>query len=320
MLRLKSKITINGLVFDFVNQIDISSSWELQTDRAVITLPARFILGGKTIVGGTANNIFKRGDSVKIELGYEPNLVTEFEGYISKIIPDSPLTIECEDLMWLLKQDTVTKSFQSTTLSNLLENTLPEGIQYDAIEAELGQFRIVNVTVAQVLKKLKEVYGLVSWVRNGVLRVGLAAYPADAVESDILFQKNVVSQNLEYLREDDVKVKVKAISIQPDNKKIEVDVGDENGEQRTLTYYNLPEDELRAIAERELPKLKYEGYFGSFLTFGEPSIKHGDHVNLTDKKFPERSGKFLVNSVTKSFGLGGYRQEVDLGIKLDPNE
>ena len=90
MLRLNSKITFTSkatgdeIVFDFVNNVEINTSYENLTDTAKITLPRKLNFDGKPIVVGVTS-LFKRGDKVKIELGYFPNLRTVFNGYIGLI-------------------------------------------------------------------------------------------------------------------------------------------------------------------------------------------------------------------------------------------
>jgi len=73
--------------------------------------------------------------------------------------------------------------------------------------------------------------------------------------------------------------------------------------------------EAKKLLQRETERLRYTGYRGSFTTFGKPDIRHGDIVNLSDPIFPERSGKYLVKRVRTTFGMNGYRQEVELESK-----
>jgi len=319
MFVLKSKITFNDGAdlepIEFVNNVEVETSWKTFTDTAIITLPYKLKKDGQNItVGSGTNAVFKRGDKVKIELGYAPNLITEFEGYISNVLPDSPLVIECQDASWLLKQKTLTKAFKETTLSNLLTDVVEGAVQVNAVEANVGAFRLTRVNAVQVLEELKKTYGLVSFMRAGVLRSGLAYYPEEATEHEIKFQRNVISSNLEYVNRDDVKIKVKAISILPDNSKLEAEAGDDGGSTRTFFAYNITsQTDLQTFADNELSKLSFDGYRGDFETFGQPSIAQGDLVNLSDEKFPEREGRYLVDAVSKSFGMGGFRQTVKLG-------
>lgn len=317
MLRPFGKIKIGTLEFDFFTELEFTSSWDTITDKGSIKLPTRFRKGGETLVAGR-NNLFKRGESVTIEIGYYPRSNRVFKGFVSGIKPDSPLVIEFEDDAYLFKQKNITESFEKVTLRSLLAATCP--IPFETVDAELGALRLTNVNFAQVLDELRETYGLVSFVRDGVLYCGLAYWPKLKNRHEIVIdgpEGVVIKNSLEYMREDDVAIKVKAISIMPDNKKIETEVGDPNGAQKTLTFYNLTQKELKEAAERELPRLKYEGYRGSFKTFGFPSVFHGDEVYLRSMKFPEKNGSYLVDEVvTSSTVSDGFRQDIKLGPKI----
>jgi hypothetical protein len=317
MLRPTCKITIGTLEFDFLNELEIVSSWKNLTDTAVLRLPNKIKQGGKSIVSG-ADNLFKRGDEVKIVLGYYPETARVFTGFVAGITPDSPLVLQLEDHAYLFKQKSITASYKEVTLSNLLTDLCP--IEFYSVDANLGAFRISNANFAQVLAELKKTYGLVSWVKEGILFCGLPYFPTtnplDGLTHKLSFQRNIIESSLEYLREDDVKIKVKGVSILKDNSRIEIEAGDPEGAQRSLFYYGLNESDLKEIVDRELPKLKYEGYRGGLTTFGSPTIKHGDTIELTDLKFPERAGEYLVDEVVTTQGLNGFRQQIALGAKV----
>lgn len=313
MLRPFANITIGDLFFDFLNSVEVSSSWDSLTDTGTIVLPGKLKKGGQTLIAGQ-NNLFKRGDSVEISLGYYPRLARIFTGYISGVVPDSPLVVKVEDSAYLFKQKSITVSFETTNLKNLLAKLCP--IPFETVDAELGSLRLTRVNFAQVLEELRNTYGIVSFVRDGTLYCGLAYWPDQRVDHSLSFQKNIISSSLEYQRADDIQIKVKAISILPNNKKIEIEVGDPDGAQKTLNFYNLSEKELKEAAEREFPRLKYEGYRGSLTTFGEPAVKHGDGITLTDAKFPERAGTYLVDEVVTSLSMNGFRQTIKLGPKI----
>ena len=313
MMRPRCVIRVGEYSFDFVNELELSSAWKNVTDTGFLRIPRKLLLRGESIAAGD-NSLFKRGDSVEVSLGYYPELVSVFMGYVSDILPGSPFELRIEDSAFLFKQSSITKSYASITLKQLLEDLCP--IPFEALDADLGAFRITRANFAQVVRELKESYGLICWVRNGTLYAGLAYRPELMVEHVIDVQSQVIGDDLIYQREEDIRVKVKAISIQPDNSRIEVEVGDPDGEERTLNYYNLTMADLIATAEREIPKLKYTGYRGTFATFGAPTIDHGDSVEIQDLKTPERAGSYLVDEVITSQGMAGFRQRVTLGPKL----
>jgi hypothetical protein len=334
MLRPKTKITVTTkenrvFLFDFVNECVINTSWETFTDTAKIKLPAKLIKDGTAITVGQSG-LINVGDKIKVDCGYFPNEDKIFEGFISEITPQSPLFLSCQDTSWTLKQETLTRSFKTITLKNLLTDILPEGVEFEAVEAQLGQLRLSRVNPVHVLESLKRTYGLVSWFRDGVLRAGLAYVPSLAKSHTFTLAKNggfaklgdiTKPKGLIYKKLDQVKIKVNAISMLPDNKKIEVQAGDIQGDQRTLFMYNVTSvSEVKKRAEEEVKKFRYEGYFGSFETFGEPFVNHGDRVTIKDEKFPERDGVYLVDAVTRSTGIRGYKQLITLGALVSSQE
>lgn len=303
--------------FDFVNSVEINSSYENFTDTAKIVLPRKLSFEGKDLFSG-ANALFKRGDQVKIELGYYPNLVTRFDGYISYVNGSLPVEIECEDKMFLLKQTTVSKyAVASTSLKDLLTAVLPSNIEFNALDVQLGSFRISNATVSKILDTLKSDYGFYSYFVNGVLHVGFPSNASDTVTEEFLFEKTIIDDSeLKYQLKDEMFIKVVAISMQSDNSKKEVTVGDSDGSQRTFYTYNDTDSALNEFANLKLNEIKYTGYTGSFLTFGEPFVRHGDVAKLSSTKLPERDGNYEIVGVTTTFGMDGYRQNIQLGTIL----
>lgn len=72
---------------------------------------------------------------------------------------------------------------------------------------------------------------------------------------------NIISdQNLKQQKAENMRLRVKAVSLMPDNKKIKVEAGDADGEQRTLHTYNKTESELKAWAQQEIKRLKRTGF------------------------------------------------------------
>ena len=127
------RITIaDNLQFTVCQSIHIESSVQVLANNAKIELPREFRNAvdqvGKTIniAGKSILDFMKRGDAIKIELGYDGDLQTEFEGYITKIGAEMPLLLECEDEMFQLKKaDRVTKFIKSGKLIDILKAVVP---------------------------------------------------------------------------------------------------------------------------------------------------------------------------------------------------
>jgi len=306
-------IDVGDYTFPFANQVEVTSSWEDLTDVASIVTPRKLRLQNQDVIQG--ESLFRRGDQVEVNLGYDGQLDQVFTGYLAGISPGVPLRFRCEDEMWKLKQTNYTLSYKNPTLKQILTDVVD--IPFEAVDAELGPLRFTNRSAAQILEELRKTYGLQSFVRDGKLYSGLAYWPDLASRHELKFEFDILpDDDLEYQREDDISFKVKAVSMMPDNSKIELELGDPTGETRTLTYIGLSESELRATANREIERLRYEGYKGSFTTFGQPQIRHGDFVTLIDPRYGDRNGTYLVKRVTTTGGISGYRQEVELDTKV----
>lgn len=342
MKRLVSDIRIGGFRFDYVNNVDINQSWDTFTDTAVITLPSK--LGnvrhakdrGKTIVIGK-QNLFNRGDQVVINIGYFPNLIKKFTGYINRIKPDGPLVIECEDRMFLFKEvNLVSKEFRAATIKTIVEYATDSQtnlkIEYDDDTAIIGNFSVNNsgfINAVTVFKTLKKQFGYSIYFQDGVLQVRLLkaflSLKKAAIKMNMQF--NIVANNLNFQRDDDVGMLIRFESKQDDDTVLTFYGHKVDGEAvivETTTppvtggivhQWKVPEltvAQIKNIMTDQIDRYIWEGYLGTFTTFGDPSIVHSDKIDMFDDRFPERQGTYLVKSVQTGFGVDGFRQTVQL--------
>ena len=316
MFRLCAKIEIKGdraWSFDFVNAVEITRDTEKLTTEAKITMP-------KKVKWDKADKIpVKRGDSVKISLGYDDNLQTAFVGYVRDVGFKTPIVITCEDEMFKLKQmPAKKKAYRSVSLETLLKD---QGIGYRLNimgEQALGAYRVTADTVAALLGKLSE-QGIRSFFRyeddTPVLYCGVLferdTRPAQVFKTGL----NIISdQSLQQQKAENMRLRVKAVSLMPDNKKIKVEVGDADGEHRTLHTYNKTESELKAWAEQEIKRLKRDGLTGSFTTFGHTLVDCLDAIGIVIDGV--KSGVYQVKKNVVKYGDSGYRQEITLGLRV----
>lgn len=311
MKNLICNIQLGSINFDWVNDIDIETSWEKLTDTATIVLPAKIKINNLKL-----SKDIKSGDRVVIKCGYREDevkqLTTIYTGYVTYVKPRVPVEISCEDEMFKLKQTTLKDSGKKAQLSDLLIKHFPT-YKTDALNVEIGDYYIDNVSAAKYLEGLKSDFGLYSFFRGNTLVVGKRYNAATAKHHKFKLEYNIISDDLEYKRKDQIKLKVKAISNNSTGKKITIELGEKDGETRTLNFYNKSEKELKKAAEREMKRLVYDGWRGSFTVFGEPIVKHGDIVQLSYDEAVEKTGKYWVDAVKYSFGLSGFRQEIKLG-------
>ncbi|ENG5660629.1 hypothetical protein [Flavobacterium psychrophilum] len=321
MLRLTSEIIIKGSQtwkFNALNNCTIVEDMATLTDTCELILPKRVDWQG-------AKHFelpIKRGDKITVKLGYDGNLKTRFVGYIRTVDAKKPVKIMCEDGMFLLKTvETKKKGYKKVALKQLITDLLAgTGIDFLLVDGDisLGSYRMLKDTVAEELNEMKSKYGLRAYFRtiNGQskLYVGLG-YPFDNRKKEsFIYGQNLISEDFVYRIAEDVKIKVKAISIDDKNKRTEIETGDKDGELYTVYHDNIGVDELRKFAESELKRFKTTGFKGSFETFGEPFVNKCDiaHIEASDNN----KGDFLIKKVEINFGINGYRQKIEIGQPL----
>jgi translation initiation factor IF-1 len=307
---MSSYIQIGDKGFKRIHSARVVSSRKRLTDTAVIKLA-----NVPTLLSDDRKRI-KVGDVVTVTFGYNGNNNIEFNGYVSEIKPTSPIEILCEDEMWQLKQQTVTKAWESVKLVDVLKFLVSDADTVECPDVTITNFRLVKATKAKALEELKEAYGIDIYFRDKKLFAGLA-YTEGGETVNYHFQKNVPSRLLQkgltYKRKEDVKIKVEAISMLPDNKQLKETVGDPDGETHTLHFYNLTSSELKKQAEAKIDLMKYDGYRGKLRVFGLPFTKHGDVAKLKCDVNPDKNGSFFIDEVETDYSNSGIVKMVSLG-------
>ena len=322
--RLNCLITIKTaertIKFSSVNAVTVKKSIDKVGSSATIVIPtsAHLVADGVATESMQVASVFKRGDAVNIQLGYDNDLVEEFDGFIYKINLKTPLEIECEGHEFLLREDVPVKTFASTTLKGLLQYIIDKkNITISGKIPEIGMTNYVipaNLSRLDALQQIKERYGITIFFDKNNLYAGLdyVQYLGGVVYS--LGVNTPRTDELKYQYADDVKLKVKAIQVQKNNKKLEVEVGDPKGSLRTLYFYNTKDEAgLKKLAETEIKKYKYTGYTGKITAFLQPYCTPGMVAEIRDVNYAERQGKFEVRSVDINFNTNGGRRIVEIG-------
>ncbi len=374
---------VDTLIYNIVHQFKAETTWKNLTDTGEIILPKNIYIRNKSgqifSLGGTNRNIggfdsntpyFLRGDKVLIEWGYvyydekgnevSPT-VTIFEGYISQVTTKKPFVLKIENNMWKLKtvqaQGGNNNFFpaKTYTLEKMLKEMLTNaGLPFTVnmtTQTSVGDFRLQQETIAEVLSRLRKDFHLECYFRGNELRVGSFPYlPEDATSPipKFVFQYNIISDELDYKRKDDLILSAVATNTieettgqttrdgqaKTKKKRLEVLVTLENGSDTAkkfvpepgkhippntggerLTFHFLSAttiDELASLAAEQLRKYYYTGMRGKFTTFGLPFVKHGDYVDLVDPLLPERNGRYVVKGVEYEGGINGLRQTIEL--------
>jgi len=320
MLVLDCLIEISGkntIKFTYANSIVVKTSIRNLTDTATIVLPRKMDMKGRVL-----NEFIERGNKISIQVGYKDiDSQSIFTGYITGVSSETPIKIEAENEMWMLKQTKVSpKRYDKFKLSEFLNEYCPDITLVMPESIEFGEVIIKEeTTVAKVLDYLKQNYPFNAFF-DGEKMVAVLLISQLQNTKEVKFKKglNIISDTLKYTLADDVKIQIVAKSILPDNTKLESKKGDSDGEVRT--FYNpgcKTQKELDEYAQNMLNTYKVNKMSGNFIAFGIPFVKKGDRILLYDDDNKERNNKkFIADAVEYNFGMGGYRQTVTLGDEI----
>jgi hypothetical protein len=218
--------------FNFCNQFSVNTSWVDITNDVKIIFPKNVYVKDKDGIsqplGGIqssvqVNDLFQRGDKIMIKYGYlettpQPNLI--FEGFISKVTSKKPIQLECEDSMWILKQTPFNPTSNGNPIKALSASTAiqtylapilaTKGLTVDTKALMYaGNLLIENETVAQFLMRLRKEFHIESFFVGTKLIIGFDPYLSITPNPEVYkftFQKNIISDDLDWQRKDDVKL------------------------------------------------------------------------------------------------------------------
>ncbi len=313
---LTSRITVGGMAFRGVHQVNVRRSIFDLAATATIKVPVTAVLRQRDqpAVSIETAQVINVDDPVTIALGYDGQLNTEFVGYVKGKNLKTPLEIECEDAFYKTRSVSITHTGK-TTLADLLAMTGAPVAH--AASLTLADFPVDNKPASWVLGKLKTDYGLSIWFDMQGRLYASEPYKVRGGAVKYQLRHNTINEDdLKYHRADDVALTIKAICYMRDGKKVEAVIGNGGGE-KTLYFYDVEsEGELAALAAAELSRHTYDGYSGKITTFLQPYAEPGMIATLVDDVYSERDGNCYIESTEVDFGTGGGRRTVELGLRI----
>lgn len=298
-------------------ECQIEESVKNLADTATIILPEADM--NKVL---RVQDFIKRGDEVKIRLGYDSNLETEFIGYVKEITTnDSTLKILCEDALFLFRKGIPNKEFKPASVKQIAQyvvnNIDPSFKVVCEYNIPYDKFTIYQASGFDVLAKIQEETGADIFfdTKNKELHIH-PAYTRKGGEVDYSMQHNVESSSLEYKSAEDRKVEVTIESVGLDGKTLSKTVGQTGGEKITKKVGRMSGDAIKIIADTEYKNKMAPGYEGSFDGWLIPFVKPSYTVGIYDKDYPYKDGRYYVESVTTSFSDNGGKRTITPGIKL----
>ena len=324
------QIIINdNLVFFVCQSIHIESSVDVLTDFATIELPRNFrnavdeVGHSINISGRSILNFMKKGDSIKIGFGYDGDVKTEFQGYISRIGSEVPLVIECEDEMYQLKRlPKITKFIKSKTLYDILREVIPRKyfISMDA-EYVMGKWFIDDMTPYEVLEELREKVGVRAYFKNPyTLAVGMTIDFEPEKSHYYNFSRNVrTGSDLKFLEKDQLYY-LEVRSLQPNGSTISLSKGVKGGTEKLIDLPSgLKEPELKKWLDAKYNIATKEGFEGTLDGWCYPRTKAGDAVEIERPIYSDRhqDGKYFIEGVTIDVnGSDGIKRQNVISYKL----
>ncbi|WP_170108546.1 hypothetical protein [Flavobacterium kingsejongi] len=265
----------------------------------------------------------REGDKVSVLLGYDQNNVKRFEGYVKRVNMSIPVKVECEGYNWLLYDKMFNKSYKSVTVKQILTELCQDTdivLSPEIPEIPLRNVFFKNSTGVQVLEFLKKECRLAVYFNFNVLYVGTLYGQQQEVVKFRLGWNTVKEDNFK-LRNVDKNVRIVIREKDPNGHvhKTQADVRKYSDEKVVKVKAGIRGDLLKDIVNRLQTTANYNGYEGDITVFLEPAVTKGMIAEIDGYKYPEKSGRFFVESVDGEFSKSGGRQTIGLGF-LSPKK
>jgi hypothetical protein len=294
-------------------------------DTATVQLPAICMM--KTD-GGSYQKIetgmaLKEGMKIEVWAGYDGKNGLRFKGFIKRRVFGVPLSLECEGYSYQLnlKKD-FSFSASSVSLRKLLEKLI-EGtdikLSEDIPSVPLTNIRFKNVKGTEVLEYLKDKCLLTSHFDLDVLYCGLAYAQVKAHANFQLGWNTIKDDDLKFETDKDLaKVNIKIEQRDKKGKRKKVATPFEGKQVKTIKVRHITDEaSMKAIADQKRKELLNQGYEGKINAFLVPEVSPGMSAKINDKKFPDRTGLYLIESVEGEFSKSGGRQKISIGMTLN---
>ena len=320
------KITIGNYRLQTLQSVNIKKSVETLADTATIIIPGAHI--NRTL---EVENKISEGDVVEIWLGYDNNLVLEFKGYLNRIATDDlSIRLECEDALYLFRQNLENRQFTNITLTQLLNEVVNEVNEKNRLagtptnytvnssyEFTWDKFTIYRATAFDVLKKVQQETRANIYFKDNVLHI----HPqfSEIFNDDIViydFAKNIEKSQLKYVLQRDKRISIEVTAILPDGTQRKITYGTTGGVRHEIRLGTANEESMRERAEREWNLFAYDGYEGNFTGWLIPATEPAYQIRIQDGDYPFKNGNYYVIAVDTMFSDSGGERTITVGKKI----
>lgn len=298
-------------------ECEIVCSVDNLADTATIVLP-------EAVMNQVLNleNKINRGSGVLIQLGYDGNLETEFEGFVQDITTnDSTLKIVCEDALFLFRVGVPDVELKPSSLKKIAQYLIDKIDPSFALSCDYDisyeKFVIHQATGFDVLKKLQEETKANVYfdTTNKVLHIH-PPYLEKAGTVRYSMQQNIEKSTLEYKKAIDKKVEVTVESTDSKGKVKSITAGATGGDKITLKVGPMTNVDMKKVADAALRKNSFDGYSGSFDGWLIPFVKPTYSAKIEDQDYPYKDGTYYIVGVKTNFSESGGVRTITPGIKL----
>lgn len=337
MLHMTSDIQVGTYSNIKANKVSWRTSTGNFIDTCNIVLPLSPYMrkeGSKTVqqdgvmssVGGTkvkrVNSVpFAKGDFVRVLLGYNNRNTLVFEGFVNRVNYTENLVLECEGYANQLREKYFSKSYQKTTLKQVLTDLI-QGTDI------LLSPRIDDVPLTNVWFKNATAFKVLEWVQKELcckvffdgkyLYAGVSKFIyADPGRSTapvrLRIGWNVINANALTLQQSEsVQINIVEKDAAGTIKKTKSESKKYSNVKEVKAREGLPATYIKKIATELQGESDYSGYSGNIECFLEPHVFKCDKIELDDIRFPERTGSYFAEEIEGSFGAQGGRRTVKI--------
>ena len=265
--------------------------------------------------------VFRYGDEVDVRLGYNNEVSSVFKGFVYRVNYREQLVIECEGYAFQLRDRWVNKSWQKTTAREILKDVVSGTwikLSPAIDDVPLTNVTLKNVARLKVLEWLQRECACRVWMDDEYLYAGASSfvYPNPRYQGrsvKVRIGWNVVSADeLKKVEREDVQINIVSKNPKGEVKRTKGEGRRYSSVKEVKVRQGLGEAYLKKAAEEMQAAEDWRGYEGSITLFGEPNVRKGDRIEITDERFPERSGNYFVEEVEGTFDEHGYRQKLKL--------
>lgn len=305
------------------HSVSWSCSVEQMSDSAMFKVPGitRLRKEGDTYEHVPTGLIFQEGMKVTVACGYDGANSPRFKGFIRRVNFTIPLEIECEGYSYQLRKKLdFTKNYKNTTVRDILNDVVAGtdimlSKSIPAIKIEKAVFE--NVTGLQVLEWLKEKCLLTVYFYYNELYCGMEQLNPKTNAAFRLGWNVVKDNELKFNdKKEFAEVRIQVGSRKKNGEREKAYAGKKDGQVKKMRSAIKDPATLARIAEQKRKELVNRGYEGSITGFLNPFVEPGMSIDITDAKYPERTGKYFVTGIDGEFGRSGGRQKIKIGNTL----